>query len=373
MWLPLLLGLTCVVQAAGAQDAAPAAAPAPLTVHDVLTTRMAADLSVPASPAFAVLGLTPTGIQRPGTVRDLAAAFTRGFDKDGKVKDGWAVDMAPVSLFARERIVGGTEYANSSLMQMMARTTVSFGTAKSEGGSQLAWGVRVGLIDQGDPGLYAEQFAKCVQNKDIFGGPPPSGQNVNGPSEAQKAATKKLVEDCQVPNLVKDLWARPALYIGFGQSWYSGSGSVRDAAPAVKALWATYSVGRDVASYRGLLQLHAERKSDDRVSDPNDSTRLLRQDTTGLVARLKLGAEKWHAYADLGRNRVDLAGASKVNTRYAGLGAELRLRDDLWLQIGRSSERGFADGSSQNRVLAGLRWGDKPLLETPGVSKSTTP
>jgi len=258
-------------------------------------------------------------------------------------------------------------------MQMMARTTVSFGTAESGGGSQVAWGVRVGLIDKGDPGLYADQFAKCVQNKDIFGGPPPAGANVDPPSEVQKAVTKKLVEDCKVPGLVKDLWAKPALYVGFGQSWYSGSGSVRDASPAVKALWATYSVGQAVASYRGLLQLHAERKSDDRVTDPKDSTRLLRQDTTGLVARLKLGAEKWHAYADLGRNRVDLAGASKANTRYAGLGAELRLRDDLWLQIGRSSERGFADGSAQNRVLVGLRWGDKPLLETPGVSKGTTP
>ncbi len=359
--------LTCVAlhMQAMAETAAPAAgaASAPLTVYDVLTTRAAADLSVPASPAFAILGLTPTSIQRPGSVRELMAAATKGFDKDGKVKNGLAIDIAPMSMFARERIVGGDRYRDSPVTQALARTTVSLGTAESGGGTQLAWGVRVGVWDQGDPGLFAGKLAKCVRESNPFGGPPPAGPNVTGPTQAQQEATLNAIADCKVPELVEDLWAKPALYVGFGQSWYSGSGSAKDKLPAAKALWATYSVGRSVASYRGLLQLNAERKTDERVADPADATKLLRQDTTALVARLKLGAEKWHAYADLGRNRLELAGKAKVNTRYSGLGVDLRLRDDLWLQVGRSNERGFIDGSAQNKVLVGFRWGTKPLLE----------
>ena len=365
--------LTCVAlhMPALAQTAQPAAgaASAPLTVHDVLTTRAAADLSVPASPAFAILGLTPTSIQRPGSVRELMAAATRGFDKDGKVKNGLAIDIAPISLLARERIVGGDRYRDSSVTQALARTTVSLGTAESGGGSQLAWGVRVGIWDQGDPGLFAGKLAKCVRGSNPFGGAPPSGPVVTEPTKAEQEATQRAIADCAVPKLVEDLWAKPALYVGFGQSWYSGSGSVKDKLPAVKAMWATYSIGRSVAGYRGLLQLNAERKTDDRVADPADAMKLLRQDTTSLVARLKLGAEKWHAYADLGRNRMELGSASRTNTRYSGLGVDLRLQDDLWLQVGRSNERGFIDGSSQNKVLVGFRWGTKPLLESPGTGK----
>jgi hypothetical protein len=264
-----------------------------------------------------------------------------------------------------QRVVGGQRYIDDTLTQVLARTTVSLATAESAGVSQLAWGLRVGLLDRGDPGLFANELATCVRQAKPFGDQMPGGANVDPLPDDQEAKIASAIAKC-APNEQFPLWAKPALYVGLGQSWYSGSGSVRDNTPAMKAFWATYSVGQAMGSYRGLLQLHAERKIDDRVADKNDASKLLRQDNTSLVARLKLGAEKWHAYADVGHNRVDLDGSAKTTSRYRGLGLELRLRDDLWLQVGRASESGLPDGSTQNRVLTGLRWGSKPVLSTAG-------
>ena len=337
------------------------------SVYDILGKRAEADLTVPLSPAFALLGLAPTSIQRPGSVRELLASATKGFDANGKVKSGLALDFAPYPLLAPNRLVGGRKYETDHVAQVLARTTVSLATADANGGSQLAWGIRVGLLDQGDPGLYAKDLVACIRKSGALKDTMKGGANVDGLSDDEDAKLAAEVAKC-APDKQFALWAKPALYIGYGQSWYSGTSTLRDTAPAMKAFWATYSVGRSVASYRGLLQLHAERKTDDRVADKTDATKLLRQDSTSLVARLKLGAEKWHAYADLGRTRINLAGSPTTNSQYRGLGAEVRLKDDLWLQVGRSMERGLVDGSSQNKVLAGLRWGDKPLLEAPGTA-----
>jgi hypothetical protein len=363
----LMGGLIASVQAQ-AQDA-----PKP-DFSSELASRSDLDLSVPASPAFALLGLSPSNIQRPGTIRELVSAVARGFDKNGKPKNGLAIDIAPLPIISPESIIGGDTYAKDPFIPVLTRTTVSLGTSEVAGGaSQLAWGIRVGVFDRGDPGYYGHELHDCVipvlKDKGLLtvsGGP----TTEEPPEDKAKrhAAIKEVANECAA-QVGKERWAKPAVYVGYGQSWYSSTGALSDRAPAAQSWWATGTAGRALKNWRALLQLHAERQLNERYADKDDPNLLHVQASTSLIARFKIGAPKWHAYADLGRKRVLLDGVSNAKVRYSGFGAEFKIKDDVWLQLGNTSERGFNDGSSQMKVLAGIRFGSEPFLVAPGGAK----
>ncbi len=332
----------------------------------------AVDLAIPDSPAFGVLGISPSEVQRPGTVRELGASLLRGVDENGRAKSGLALDVAPLPLLAPSLIRGGNKYKGHYLLQAFTRATVSLATtADAKGGdaSKLAWGVRMGVFDFGDPGEHFEVLVDCFKKaKPTDLRPGPDVKPV--PAEETKKANDDL-DACIEQSPQKPLWAQPALYVGFGRSWFSNSGKLTDRAPAASAWWATYSQGlaREKESLRLLFQLHASRKTDDRVEDPNDATKLVRQDAKLLVARLNAGREDWRAFLDAGRRELRLAQTTTEKLRHIGLGAEFKLKglgDNMWLQIGNVRETGYSDGKAVNKATASLRFGSEPLFAIPG-------
>lgn len=341
-------------------------------VFAVLRERSAIDLAVPGSPAFAVLGISPSDVQRPGTVRALAASLLRGVDENGRAKAGLAVDFAPLPLAAPKLIRGGKGYERNLLLQAATRTTVSIASTPDEKGgdaSKFAWGIRTGVIDFGDPGRDYDGLVECfkaTKPADL-----PGGRNVNPPSDAATKAADAKLEACLKALPVKPLWTQPALYVGYGRAWYSKSGKLTDTAPAMTMWWATYSQGwdRGAGSLKLLFQLHASRKTDDRVEDPNNSALLVRQDATLALGRLKAGRDDWRAYLDLGQRRLELAQTTKERLKQFGLGAEFKLKgmgDHAWLQIGSVRETGYADGKSLNKATVSIRFGSEPVFELPG-------
>lgn len=67
-------------------------------------------------------------------------------------------------------------------MRMLARTTLSFGTTNPDasGASRSAFGLRVGLYDSGDPGLYWSRAVDCVSQ--ITVDPPPGPGAIGKPA-----------------------------------------------------------------------------------------------------------------------------------------------------------------------------------------------
>ena len=324
------------------------------------------DLSVPSSPAFAVLGITSADVQRPGTVRELGASLLRGFDDKGKVKTGMAFDFAPLVLVAPQMIVGGESYRNNPWLQAATRTTVSLATTEAADGkgSQLAWGLRVGVFDLGDPGRHYKFLTDCVRG--LVPTAIPIGPTTERFSPDAEAKFREDAAKCN-PATGLALWAEPALYVGLGQSRHANDGKLTGTVPAVTSWWATYSQGwdRGRGNLRALFQIHIGKRTDDRVEDPSDSSQLIRQDSRQLVTRVRVGKEKWHAFADLGQRKVRLGNDTTQSVRHAGVGAEIRVLEDLWLQFGTVRESGFADGSSRNMVTTGLRFGSEPLFVNP--------
>jgi len=348
---------------------------------EAISDLLEADLSVPASPAASLLGISGDKVQRPGTLRELAGSVIRGIGADGKPQSAIALDVAPVFVLAPSYIGAGDQYAPETATsdwdgtasqhwhRVLARTTVSFGTTNpdSSGATRSALGLRTGLFDSGDPGLYWAKEIKCI------GGIP--GVMPLPPSTPGQPADEIPV-DYSKCDVTKDsavaLWAKPSLYVGYGQSWYSKSGALTDHAPDVKQFWLSGSAGwvptattRGTAGeWRTLGQIYFGRRMDDRIPDPSDATKLLRKDSTDALLRLRAGKSKWHGFFEFGRSRVYLGDSSKEDIRHTALGAEFQLNlfgTDNWFELAGTSERGYLDGKDHSGVLLNFRMGTPSL------------
>lgn len=115
------------------------------------------DLSMPESPGFTILGLTPQTVVRPASPRPFVTSLLNGVDPQGNFQSGLAFDIAPYSIFARTRMLL-KEYRNSRRIRLLSNTQVAFATTKGVGDSDKSIRVGIGfqftLFDKGDPRLY---------------------------------------------------------------------------------------------------------------------------------------------------------------------------------------------------------------------------
>ena len=125
------------------------------------------DLSVPESPAFALLGVTPQDVIYPTSLRQFSASLVSGISSGGDIQQGIALEAAPYLLVAGKDITL-TDYQNRMLLRRLLNTQVSLATAKvaddpSGKGTKAALGVHMRIYDNGDPRFDAE-LANCYYN-----------------------------------------------------------------------------------------------------------------------------------------------------------------------------------------------------------------
>ena len=355
------------------------------TAEEAITNLLQADLSIPPSPAAALLGISADKVQRPASIRELSAAVVRGIGPDGKVQSAVALDIAPAFVFFPRLIGAGNVYApasatgdgdgnwNQRVLRMLARTTLSFGTTNPDasGASRSAVGLRVGVYDSGDPGLYWSKAVNCVSQI--------TGVLPQGPTKPGEAAAPFAVDysKCDpMKDAANNLWAKPSLYAGYGQSWYSKTGVLTDRAPDVKQIWLSGSAGwapddktpGHASDWRALGQLYLGRRLNDRVADPKNAGQLLREDTSETILRLRAGKPNWHGFFEHGRSRVSLGDATTRSLRHSAFGAEFMLDflggKDNWLEIASVRKEGVLDGKTYSGVLLNFRIGTPSLTIT---------
>lgn len=352
------------------------------TADEAIGNLLQADLSIPASPAAALLGISADKVQRPGSVRELTASLVRGIGPDGKIQSAVALDLAPAFVFFPKFIGAGDVYAPANatsdsdggwqqrVRRMLARTTLSFGTTNPDatGAARSALGLRVGLYDSGDPGLYWSKVVNCVSQ--IEGVIPPGPTKPGKPAEPIEVDYSKCDP---TKDAADNLWAKPSLYAGYGQSWYSKTGALTDRAPDVRQLWLSGSLGwapaedkqGEASDLRVLGQLYIGRRLNDRTPDPKDASQLLRQDSTDTVLRVRVGRTSWHGFLEYGRNRVRLGDIRTRNLRHTAYGAEFQLGafggTDNWLEIASVRSEGVMDGKTYSGVLLNYRIGTPSL------------
>ena len=335
------------------------------------------DYSIPESPGFTIIGMTPEDVVHPRTLRDFGVALKDGVDESGRFKTGIALDFTPFQWFMRNqrldeylRIDSGDldldklqlaaqqvprrRYFNSN---MLANTSVSIGTTQGTGDGDesinLGIGLHVPLIDQSDG---RERANECF-NKTLFGkvkvaagGPIPKVLNAD---EVNKATS-----ECLTPRWNDTVWTA-----SLGYATTSEEGSFGDSKSGAYGIWSSFAYGFDGSSIAALrnnaqLILHAKVINKQTVQDPADESLLIEQDSESIAAAFKFGSDRLNAALQASYSRLeDRTHDTRDDIQKLSIGLEYRLAKDLWLVATLGGEGGRDNGKNNSFVLGSLKYG----------------
>lgn len=330
------------------------------------------DLTVPDSPAFVILGLSPEKVVRPSAPKDLATTFLNGVDQHGNLQSGIAIDFAPLFLFNGNN-VKYTDYRDKTGTQILGRTQISFATAKgaSEGDKSVRAGVglRSTLWDQGDPRLDKE-LVKCLDAIDV---PVPTRALLNPADrkaweDEQTKVLRPKVEACQSAS-AKRRWNASSLAIGVAPAFQSPTGLSSDFNYAGAAVWAALALKLSTSETNfGQFIVQGRYRNKEMVPDKNNKGSFFEQDSVGLGLRLVLG-EPVRAFvveSEVGRQSPKNAEATTSFTLSGG--GQIKLSDDLWLSAAVGGALKGTEGEQRGMfVLSSFKWA---LSKEPSVKSA---
>jgi len=350
------------------------------------TAFAAVDLSVPESPAFTVLGVTPETVIRPTSPRAFATSLLNGVDTNGNFQSGLAMDFVPYLLVAGDELTL-RKYQSSPIVRLLSRSQFSFATTKGasedDKSMRLALGLHVTLFDRGDPRMD-ETLMDCLST---FRLPPPPTQLEcelpDNPTQADRDAFKKCQETfeaarqqrlIQVQEAIefnnsvstrcrneaqKQNWNRSSWIIGAAPSWISKDGQTKNMQWNGGGFWT--SLGYGFEGVPGLedksqLILHARYRNREQVPDPDTTGAFLSQDSLFFGARFRHGSPTFNGSFEYTFLRSRFAGQRYDNSSRLSLGFERRIAGDTWFNLSLGGETGRQDGRNNGFVLTSFKW-----------------
>jgi hypothetical protein len=296
--------------------------------------------AIPKSPAFNLIGVSPTEVTRPGTARELATALLSAVDTAGHLVQGFALNLSPALLTIPTLDLN--EYQRSTWKRILYNTTVSAGTAKAAADStatQLAIGVQSVLIDRTDPmadstytdTLAAEMLASCINLE-------PLAKAIECTRETKERFRKEYLDR---------KWNALTVAVGVAGGWQFAESKLDEFEAFGAALWLT--AGLPVTRYGQLLLQAQYQARADSVPDEYDGF------TYGT--KLLVGSAKLNGFAELvGRELRDTPSTVDASTNEWSVGIEFKAATDTWVSTGLGAR--FADAMKDDRVflVAGIRW-----------------
>jgi len=328
------------------------------------------DLSVPESPAFTVLGLTPSTVVRPASPRAFASSFLSGLDQNGNFQSGLAIDTAPFMLFNGENITI-RDYNEQYLTRLLSRTQFSFATSKGasseDTSTRLAMGLNLTLWDRGDPRIYHpergdDDVLQCFANSLVL--PPPIPPNtpqdeIDKINAANKAGNDGLADACRA-RARKANWNRSSWVIAYAPSWISKTGETSGYKWNGGAFWTSLAYGFEgVKSLERVAQLivHARHRTRERVPDPDNDGKFLTQNSTFFGARFRAGGPKFALNFEDSFIRTRVLDGKTDNINRFGIGAEARISDNLYFVISSGSNVGAEGDRKKGFVMTSFKYG----------------
>lgn len=348
------------------------------------------DLSVPDSPAFSVLGLTPEEVSRPTTARKLATSLLNGVDRHGVLQSGVAVDLAPYLALAGESL-RLNDYRMRYGMRFLSRLQMSVATVKASGNNdeatRAAVGLRATLLDHGDPRTDPDLDA-CFDKRPTLPPPPkfivpplpadPTPEQAaewgvllkRGIEEEQKfnAAVDTYVERVRVAvdacreEARKRNWNNTSWIVAFARAWISETGALADLGSTGGGVWTTFAYGFEGyprLEHSAQLLLHARVRNNEQVPQPGDDAPLVTRDAGLLGLQFRVGTQNSSVSLEALLDRTRPEGGRVVNNHRFSLGYERRLADNLWLGVAVGGQAPAAEGAPQSGgfVLSSFKWG----------------
>jgi hypothetical protein len=310
------------------------------------------DVPIPESPAFTVMNVTPTDVVRPSSLRAWATSLLHAVDKDGKLKEGVAIDGAPYALLNRKMSLG--EYALlNPVAKALMNTHVSMGTAKGSESDdkslKIGLGLRVRLFDRGDP-RDDRELIECYRA--AAGGRRPAEDFFTpgvAPGPFKECWTKRK----------SARWNASSGMLGLGQAWTSKTGNIGDRERSTRGAWGSLAYGfEELPGMQDNYQLIAHYKALDkeRIADPLDATKMVDRDSRITAAQLRFGVESFNGMVEASWQRLSTPGNETQRTRRYAVGLEYRIAPNMWIVASTGGEKGGAN-DNKGFVMGAFRFG----------------
>jgi hypothetical protein len=338
------------------------------------------DLTVPESPAFVAIGLSPDTVIRPTTPREFATALLNGVDRQGHLQTGVAIDVVPYLVWQGSNVDLGT-YRTSTATQILSRTATSFATTKGAGESdpsvKLAFGVHSTLIDSEDPRLKNDALLQCYAEIPVFR---PTVLPVNDAQTAQfnveKDAFERTVlipqsDACREQFRRKARWNGTSWIVAAATTWVSPTGLAGDLDSGSQSYWSSVSYGFDgVPGLQEHAQVigHLRHLADELVVDEDLPGGQELRDSTFAGVRFRAGSNSFGLSFEAAYVRMTAAGRPKDTATRLAFAAERRLAENLWLNISFGGDSGADPANTKGlSILSAFKYAftKDPSLKVP--------
>lgn len=317
-----------------------------------------ADLSVPGSPAFVLLGVTPQKVTRPATPTAFASSILSSVDDHGKLQNGLALDTSPY-LLAKGRTLTIDQYRGSIRRRLQAGMRLSFATTKDATGDtqHLATGVHITIFDLGDP-RRDDQLVACFDNASILPPPlPPPNPGAPAVITDLKADVAKKFDTCRADSAKRN-WNRSSWIIAGGTAWSSSSGTTNELESDGGGIWTSYAWGFEKIANKRLhdhaqLIFHARWRGNEHVTDKNKVT--TEHDRRLVGARFRYGSPKLNGSVEL-TEQWDESSAKTNRSRTLLVGLEQRVADGIWLDLSLGKEFGRREDDTALVARSSFHW-----------------
>jgi hypothetical protein len=344
---------------------------------------LTAYFSVPEMPASTILGVTPASITRPITPKDFASTIIQGIDPSGRVQQGIALEGS-LALFRAFRVPLST-YQRSRRARFWSNLLVSLATARVASDTQstdLAWGVRAPLYDDGDPmarPAYTSRLGAalltCAPDKPPLVVPRTDGKTraqIQAEADSTVAANKLLMEKSRAETLsclegvatetgkaaADSLWNAARLVLAYAGSTRLAQSALRDRRRLEDRVWLVGSMplsriagpipfarSSQAIGYVDYVRRHA---SDSAVASNGAS----------YGARLNIGRATLNAFGEvLGEWRDQPAEGVKGNSVDFSGGLEFLAAAGTWISTGVGRRYTEVLKADKTVLLLNIRWG----------------
>ncbi|HET8781839.1 MAG TPA: hypothetical protein VFM63_05455, partial [Pyrinomonadaceae bacterium] len=332
-----------------------------------------ADLAVPDSPAFTVLGVTPENVTHPTTAREFATSLLNGVDERGNFQTGLALDFVPyLTFFGKDTSL--FSYKHNRMERFLARTQVSFATAKGvtedDRSTRLALGLRMTLWDRGDPRLD-KALEECYDAADddrrfrteAFVIVDDDSEDVKAQKRQRRGELfAELTQPCDDAARKKN-WNASGWIVGLAPSWISRTGETKNFEWNGGGFWSTVAYGFesvDALKNNSQLLFHVRYRNNELVPDTDDPTLFFSQDSLYVGGRVRIApGEEAKSIFSLEGNyiRSRKENGPWDNSRRFSLGFERRILENIWFALSVGGQGGRMDGANHAFVLSSFKWG----------------
>jgi hypothetical protein len=382
---------------------APQAQPIALTKEEKKEGKKEAlDLSVPESPGFAVLGLTPQTVLRPATPREFVTSLLNGLDENGNFQSGVAIDVSPYLLLFGDQLSLGTSKSGTSeglagskkgdyrartssgfITRLLARTQFSFasvkGTTADDKSAKIGAGLHVTVFDRGDPRMDEEidacfsSFTRKIRAE--------ADQQIPNPEVDEETLDRyealiQTLAQRERANYIKDCvdvsrkrnFARSSLIIGGAGSWISKDGASSKFTNNGQGIWTSLAYGFEGITgleKKAQLIFHFRRRVKETVPDPQIAGMFTTKDSNLFGARFRFGSPNLTGNFEGVYQGQHFAGKKADSNFKLSLGTDYKVADNLYLNFsvgGETKKSNVSDGKVFVKTAFSWGFSQKALL-----------